>query len=68
MLLAAACDDHVLLLCFSPDSQGLEEAGKFTWASLLHLSTLGQCPFSPWPLVPQAHRALKQSCDLSSCK
>lgn len=36
VLIAVACDDHVLLFCFSPDSQGLEEARKFTWVSLLH--------------------------------
>lgn len=39
-LLSAASDDlGLLLLCFSPDSQGLEVARKFTWASSLHLAS-----------------------------
>lgn len=67
VLLTVASGDHLLLLC-SPDSQGLAEARKFTWASSLYLTTFGQCPFSPWLLVPRAHRALKESCSLSSCK
>lgn len=68
VLLAEAGGDHVLLLCFAPDGQGLKEAEQFTWTSPFHPPTFGQCLYSPWLLVPRVSRAQKQSCDLSSCK
>lgn len=68
VLLTEAGGDHVLLLCFAPDGQGLKEAEQFTWTSPFYLTTFGQCLYSPWLLVPRVSRAQKQSCDLSSCK
>lgn len=57
VLLSAACDDHVLLLlCFSLESQGLEVAKKFTWASSLHLTIFGQYQLSSWFLEPWAQK------------